>query len=270
MKVTILGCGGSGGVPLASGEPGGTWGACDPENPKNRRRRVSIHVERGATSLLVDASPDLRLQLLDNAITRLDAVLFSHAHGDHCHGIDDLRALAYGQGGPIAAYMDAATRARLTRRFDYAFASSRDPASLYPPILADRVADGPFRVGDMTIVPFVQGHGPETSLGYRFGPAAYSTDLSDLDEAAFAALAGVRLWIVDCLRFRPHPTHASFDQVLAWVARVKPERAILTHMNHEVDYDEIARRCPTGVEPAYDGLVVEVAEEAENTVTSDR
>jgi len=270
MKITILGCGGSGGVPLASGEPGGTWGACDPTNPKNRRRRVSIHVEEGATSLLVDASPDLRLQLLDHAIARLDAVLFSHAHGDHCHGIDDLRALAYGQGGPIDAYMDAATRARLTRRFDYAFASSRDPASLYPPILADRVADGPFRVGEVTVVPFVQGHGAETSLGYRFGPAAYSTDLSDLDEAAFAALAGVRLWIVDCLRFRPHPTHATFDQVLEWVARVKPERAILTHMNHEVDYDEIARRCPPGVEPAYDGLVVEVAEEAENTVTSDR
>jgi phosphoribosyl 1,2-cyclic phosphate phosphodiesterase len=260
MKVTILGSGGSGGVPLAAREPGGDWGACDPGNPKNRRRRVSIHVEEGATSLLVDASPDLRLQLLDNNITRLDAVLFTHAHGDHCHGIDDLRAMSHSQGGPIDAYMDATTRARLTQRFGYVFASSRDPDSLYPPTLADRVIDGPFRVGEVTVVPFVQGHGPETSLGFRFGPAAYSTDLSSLDEAAFAALAGVKLWIVDCLRFRPHPTHTHFDQTLEWIARVKPARAILTHMNHEADYDELLARCPPGVEPGYDGLVVELEE----------
>ena len=260
MKVTILGCGGSGGVPLAAREPGGTWGACDPNNPKNRRRRVSIHVEQGATSLLVDASPDLRLQLLDNNITRLDAVLFTHAHGDHCHGIDDLRALSYGQGGPIDAFMDATTRERLTQRFNYVFASSRDPASLYPPTLADRVIDGPFRVGEITVASFVQGHGPETSLGFRFGPVAYSTDLSSLDEAAFAALAGVKLWIVDCLRFKPHPTHTHFDQTMEWIARVKPERAILTHMNHEADYDELLSRCPPGVEPGYDGLVVEIAD----------
>ena len=273
MRITMLGCGGSGGVPLASREPGGFWGACDPANPKNRRRRVSIHVaadhgaahrgeagegEAAATSLLVDASPDLRLQLLDHAITRLDAVLFTHAHGDHCHGIDDLRALAYSQGAPIPAYMDARTRTRLARRFDYVFASSRDPESIYPAIMEDRVVDGPFRAGGIEVTPFVQGHGPETSLGFRFGKAAYSTDLSDLDEAAFAALDGVELWIVDCLRFTPHPTHSHFEQTLAWIERVKPARAILTHMNQEVDYDTLAARCPPGVEPGYDGLVVEV------------
>jgi phosphoribosyl 1,2-cyclic phosphate phosphodiesterase len=262
MKVTILGCGGSGGVPLAAREPGGFWGACDPANPKNRRRRVSILVEEGATALLVDTSPDLRLQILDHAITRLDAVLFTHAHGDHCHGIDDLRALSYSQGGPIDAFMDATTRDRLTRRFGYIFASARNPDSLYPPLLTDRtvdVSEGPFRVGVIDVVPFVQGHGPgETTLGYRFGPAAYSTDLVSLDEAAFAALAGVKLWVVDCLRFRPHPTHTHFDQTMEWIARVKPARAILTHMNHEVDYAELAARCPPGVEPGYDGLVVEV------------
>jgi phosphoribosyl 1,2-cyclic phosphate phosphodiesterase len=156
--------------------------------------------------------------------------------------------------------MDATTRDRLTQRFGYVFASSRDPASLYPPTLADRVVDGPFRVGEISVAPFVQGHGPETSLGFRFGPVAYSTDLSSLDEAAFAALAGVKLWIVDCLRFKPHPTHTHFDQTMEWIARVKPARAILTHMNHEADYDELAARCPPGVEPGYDGLVVEVAE----------
>ena len=263
MKVTILGCGGSGGVPLAAREPGGDWGACDPTNPKNRRRRVSIHVEaghveEGATSILVDTSPDLRLQLLDNGITRLDALLYTHAHGDHCHGIDDLRALAFSQGGPIDAYMDAKTRERLTRRFDYVFASSRKPNSLYPPMLSDRLVDGPFQVGEVGVVPFQQTHGPDTTLGYRFGPAAYSTDLSSLDEAAFAALAGVKLWIVDCLRFKPHPTHTHFDQTMEWIARVNPARAILTHMNHEVDYDELLSRCPPGVEPGYDGLVIEI------------
>jgi len=259
MRVTILGCGGSGGVPMAAREPGGFWGACDPANPKNRRRRVSILVEEGATALLVDTSPDLRLQILDNAITRLDAVLFTHAHGDHCHGIDDVRALAYSQGGPIDAFMDARTHERLTQRFGYVFASARTPDSLYPALLADRTVDGPFRVGAIDVVPFVQGHGPgETSTGYRFGPAAYSTDLASLDEAAFAALEGVKLWVVDCLRYRPHPTHTHFERTMEWIARVQPERAVLTHMNHELDYDELLARCPPGVEPGYDGMVVEV------------
>jgi phosphoribosyl 1,2-cyclic phosphate phosphodiesterase len=164
MKVTILGCGGSGGVPLAAREPGGYWGACDPANPKNRRRRVSIHVEEEGASILIDTSPDLRLQLLDNGITRLDALLYTHAHGDHCHGIDDLRALAFSQGGPIDAYMDAKTRERLTRRFDYVFASSRKPNSLYPPMLSDRLVDGPFQVGEVGVVPFQQTHGDRKSV----------------------------------------------------------------------------------------------------------
>ena len=258
MRVTILGCGGSGGVPTAGDRPGGNWGRCDPGNPKNRRRRVSIHVEGGGTSVLVDASPDLRAQLLDASITRLDAVLFTHAHGDHCHGIDDLRALVYAQRGPIDAYMDAATRVELTRRFAYAFTSSKDPESLYRPLLADHAVDGPFQAGTIPVTPFVQGHGPETTLGYRLGRFAYSTDLVSLDEAAFAAVSGVALWIVDCLRDEPHPTHAHFDLVMDWIARVKPDRAILTHMNHTLDYDELAARCPPGVEPAYDGMAIEL------------
>ena len=258
MKVTILGCGGSGGVPLAGRSKGGHWGRCDPNNPKNRRRRVSIHVQTAAHSVLVDASPDLRAQLLDHDILTIDAVLFTHAHGDHCHGIDDLRNLVHAQGGPIDAYMDAGTQAVLTRRFDYAFTSSHDPASLYRPLLADHVVDGPFDLGGVTVTPFMQGHGPETTLGYRLGPVGYSTDVVSLDDAAFRALEGVGVWIVDCLRFEPHPTHAHFDLTMEWIARVKPGRAILTHMNQALDYDVLAARCPPGVEPAYDGLTIEL------------
>ncbi len=259
MKVTILGCGGSGGVPLAGREPGGTWGACDPAEPRNRRRRVSILVEEGGTTLLIDTSPDLRLQMLDADITHLDGVLFTHAHGDHCHGIDELRSLVIGRGGAIPAYMDPTTQARLTQRFEYAFSSTQDPSSLYAPMLEDRTVDGPFTVAGLEIVPFVQGHGPgETTLGYRIGGLAYSTDVVRLDEAAFAVLEGVQVWIVDGLRDAPHPTHSHIDQTLGWIERVKPARAILTHMNHTVDYATLAARCPPGVEPAYDGLVIEL------------
>jgi len=264
MKLTVLGCGGSGGIPLAGREPGGTWGKTDPNNPKNRRSRVSVLIEEDAgregspTRLLIDTSPDLRQQILANDITALDAVLYTHAHADHCHGLDELRSLVYGRGGPVDAYMDAVTRDQMTTRFAYAFASSRDPESLYQPLMNDRIIDGPFTVGDIAVRPFVQQHGPETSLGFRCGDIAYSTDASALDEEAFEVLDGVKLWVVDCLRDAPHPTHAHTDQALEWIARVKPERAILTHMNEQLDYDEFLGRCPPGVEPGYDGLVVEI------------
>ncbi len=258
MKVTILGCGGSGGVPLAAKQLGGYWGACDPAEPKNRRSRVSVLVEQGGTAVLIDTSPDLRRQILDNGILRIDAVLFTHAHADHCHGVDELRSMCHVLGRPIDAYMDAETRRILTRRFGYAFTSSIDPDNLYRPLLRDHLIEGPFTLGDIAITPFEQDHGPEKSLGYRLGPVAYSTDVKALDEAAFEALAGVELWIVDCLRDRPHPTHSHLAQTLKWIARVKPRRAILTHLNHEVDYRDLRRRCPPGVEPAYDGLVIEV------------
>ena len=258
MKVTILGCGGSGGVPFADGTPGGNWGVCDPGNPKNRRRRVSILVEQDTTVLLVDASPDLRAQLLDAGVGRIDALLFTHAHADHCHGLDDLRAMAYARGRPIDAYMDPGSREALTRRFGFAFTSSRDPESLYTPVLNDIPIEGAIELGGIAVTPFVQGHGRETSLGYRLGEMAYSTDAVSLDEAAFAALAGIKLWIVDCLRDRPHPTHSHLTQTLEWIERVGPARALLTHMNHELDYEDLKSRCPAGVEPAYDGMLVEI------------
>ncbi len=259
MKVTILGCGGSGGVPLANGKPGGDWGVCDPGNPKNRRQRVSVLVEAGGQTLLIDASPDLRQQMLQNHIEKIDAVLFTHAHADHCHGLDELRNMvAYGKK-PIPAYMDNATRQLLTTRFAYAFASSADPESLYRPLMIDREIDGPFQVGPLTVIPFSQNHGPEDTLGFRIGPMAYSTDVKTLDQTAFDVLAGVDLWIVDCLRDTPHPTHSHTEQTFGWIETVKPRRAVLTHLNHQIDYEDLRRRCPPGVEPGYDGLVVDLA-----------
>ncbi len=261
MKVTILGCGGSGGIPIADGTPGGNWGDCDPANPRNRRRRVSILVEQGGDTALVDTSPDLRLQLLDAQVRGLDAVIFTHAHADHVHGIDELRGMARAHGGPIDAFMDTQTHDDLTGRFPYIFASTSDPKSLYPPQLRDRVIQPgtPFRAGAIEVLAFVQGHGPETSLGLRFGPLAYSTDVTSLDRAAFKAVAGVDTWIVDCLREAPHPTHAHLDLVLEWIAKVKPRHAILTHLNHQADYATIRAKCPPGVEPAYDGMTLQLS-----------
>lgn len=265
MKLTVLGCGGSGGVPIAGREPGGSWGLADPANPKNRRMRVSVLIEGegeepgSRVRILIDTSPDLRQQILDNDIVALGAVLFTHAHADHCHGLDELRGLVYARRKPIDAYMDRQTQTALTQRFHYAFASSRTAENLYPPLLVDHVIDEPFKIGRVPITTFVQQHGPETTLGFRCGDVAYSTDASDLDEQAFAALEGVKLWVVDCLRDDPHPTHAHVAKAFEWIERVKPERAILTHMNEKLDYDELRSRCPPGVEPGYDGLVVEVS-----------
>lgn len=265
MKLTMLGCGGSGGVPLAGREPGGYWGKADPANPKNRRSRVSVLIEGQAapgdatTRILIDTSPDLRQQILANDITALDAVVFTHAHADHSHGLDELRGLVYGRGAPIDAYMDARTRGLLTTRFDYAFVSSRAESNLYPALLHDRVIEGPFDIGGIPVQAFEQQHGPDVSLGLRIGDIGYSTDASALDDRAFEILKGVKLWVVDCLRDEPHPTHSHTAQTFEWIARVQPRRAILTHMNERLDYDDLKRRCPPGVEPGYDGLVVEMS-----------
>lgn len=259
MKVTVLGSGGSGGVPLP-GRPGGFWGEADPANPKNRRMRVSVLVETRGKVLLIDTSPDLREQALRFGITRLDGVLFTHAHADHTHGLDDLRALSYSQKGPIPAYMAPEVRELLTLRFDYAFVSSHKQERLYPAILEDIAFEERFESAGVPVTAFPQNHGNAVSWGFRIGDFGYSTDAVGLDENAFAKLAGVKLWIVDCLREAPHPTHSHFAQTLEWIERVKPERAVLTHLNHAVDYDALAAKCPPGVEPAYDGLTVELPE----------
>ncbi|MBK1697992.1 MBL fold metallo-hydrolase [Rhodovibrio salinarum] len=258
MQVTVLGCGGSGGVPLV----GGIWGACDPADPRNRRRRPSILVRTPQATILIDTSPDLREQLLDAEVSNLDAVLFTHSHADHCHGIDDLRPLVYARGEPIPAFSDPATMTNLTARFDYAFASTASTRSGYSAMLRDHTipVGAPFKLFGLEITAFEQGHGPITTLGYRIGPVGYSPDAVEIPEAGFQALEGVHLWIVDCLRHEPHPSHAHFARTMAWIRRVAPARAVLTHMNHTMNYADVAAQCPAGVEPGRDNMTIDLAD----------
>lgn len=252
MQITILGCGSSGGVPRIGNE----WGACDPAEPKNRRRRCSILVREGATTVLVDTSPDIREQLLDADVDHLDAVVWTHDHADQTHGIDELRVLAIRHRRRVVTWGDKATLGSLGAKFGYCFAQEAE--SWYPAILEANRINGPFTIGDLDILPIEQDHGSMPSLGLRFGAVGYSNDCVALDDAAFAALAGIQVWIVDALRYRPHPTHAHLDLTLEWIARLKPARAIITNMHVDLDYQTLKRELPPGVEPAYDGMVIDV------------
>ncbi len=264
LQIRILGCGSSGGVPRLGGVDGsGYWGACDPGNPKNRRRRCSILARRpgagGTTQVLVDTSPDMREQLLEARVGRLDGVLITHDHADQLHGIDDLRVLTITAKQRIDLWSDASGMAGVRHKFDYCFATPK--GSDYPPILNAHLIHEPFAPfeiagpgGGLPVLAFGQGHGRIRSLGFRFGPVAYSPDVDALDEAAFAALGGVECWIVDALRATPHPSHAHLARTLEWIARVKPRRAILTNMHVDLDYETLRRSLPAGVEPAYDGM----------------
>jgi phosphoribosyl 1,2-cyclic phosphate phosphodiesterase len=254
VKVTLLGCGGSGGVP----QIGNRWGACDPTNPKNRRRRCSVLVESGETILLIDTSPDCRAQLLDANVQRLDGVVYTHAHADHLHGIDELRGINRLMRRAVPIWADAGTLKQIETRFGYALKPLEPGSSFYKPTLEPHEIQGPFRVGELEIVPFEQDHGFSTTLGFRIGGFGYSTDVVELDEKAFEILAGVELWIVDCLRREPHTTHSHLEKTLRWIERVKPRRAILTHMDPVLDYETLRAELPDGVEPGYDGLVVEL------------
>jgi phosphoribosyl 1,2-cyclic phosphate phosphodiesterase len=250
VKITILGCGASLGVPIV----GGGWGECDPAEPRNRRRRASILVEEGGTTLLVDTSPDLRIQLLDAGVRSVDAVLWTHAHADHLHGINDLRGLSLVNRRRLAGFANAETLAEISQSFGYIIGGDQG----YEPILEAQEITGPFRVGAIAVEPFEQDHGFSRTLGFRFGDFAYSTDVVTLPEEAFRQLAGIRLWLVDALREAPHPTHSHIDRTLGWIARIAPERAVLTHMSHHTDYRRLADRLPAGIEPAYDGMALEV------------
>jgi len=262
LLVRLLGCGSSLGVPVIGGEDGtGNWGEADPGDPRNVRRRPSITVESETTRLLFDTGPDLRAQLLDNAIGRVDAIVYTHFHADHTHGIDEVRALNYAQKAWVDAYMDEQTFLRLNKSFGYVFEPLKKEGNFYKPCLKPHLIDGPFTVGDLTVIPYEQDHGYSTSLGFRVGDFAYSTDVLNLSEEAFDRLAGIDTWIVDCLRDEPHPTHAHFDRVMGWVERLRPRRTVLTHMNQLVDYGAWAAKCPEGVEPGIDGLVLTVAGE---------
>ena len=256
LKITILGCGSSGGVPRI----GGHWGACDPTNPRNRRRRCSILVERGATKVLIDTAPEIRDQLVDAGVGVLHGVLWTHAHADQAHGIDDLRAVALNMGRQVDVYGDRPTLDLLMDRFGYCFV--QPSGSDYPPILNGRYIDGSVTIdgpgGPVTAIPFHQEHGRIHSLGFRIGPVAYSSDVVDLPEQSFEVLEGVECWIVDALRYRPHPTHAHVERALDWIARVRPRRAVLTNMHVDLDYEALRKALPAGVEPAYDGMVLEL------------
>ena len=254
MKVTILGCGSSMGVPLV----GDHWGDCDPAEPKNRRLRASILVEEGPVRLLVDTGPDLRQQLLAAGVRTVSAILYTHAHADHLHGIDDVRALNLSVGGPIDAYADPTTMAIIRERFGYVFQPIKG-TYYYKPTLTPRLIEGPFEIGGIRIQPFEQDHGFSKTLGFRFGRFAYSTDVVNLDEAAFDVLSGIDLWIVDTLWAEPaHVTHSHLSKTLGWIERVRPKRAVLTHMSQRMDYNRIKAMVPAHVEPAYDGMVLDV------------
>jgi phosphoribosyl 1,2-cyclic phosphate phosphodiesterase len=266
LEVTILGCGSSSGVPRLGGPDGaGDWGACDPSNPKNRRSRCSILIRRksggGETTVLVDTSPDLREQLLRAHCAHVDAVLLTHDHADQTHGIDDLRAAAYLARKRIDVFSDRVCLDSVKRKFGYIFETP--PGSGYPPIMTVRELTEPFADfsidgagGPISVRAFKQGHGAIHSLGFRFGPFAYSSDAATLDDAAFATLDGTQCWIVDALRHAPHPTHATVDVALSWIAKVKPRRGILTNMHIDLDYEALRTSLPMGVEPAYDGMTI--------------
>ena len=260
-KFTILGCGSSGGVPRI----GNIWGACDPNEPRNQRRRCSLLVERigadgAATNVLIDTSPDMRMQLLDAGVGRIDGVLYTHPHADHIHGIDDLRVLALHNRRKVDVYADEQTSQRLRQGFGYCFETPL--GSSYPPILIEHLIDAGMPIaiegpgGPIYALPFLQFHGEIHSLGFRIGNIAYSSDLIGLPEASIAALQDLDVWIVDALRQRPHPSHFCLDDALEWIERLKPKRAILTNMHIDLDYRTLADSLPAGVEPAHDGLII--------------
>jgi phosphoribosyl 1,2-cyclic phosphate phosphodiesterase len=254
MKVTLLGCGPSTGVPAI----GPDWGDCEPEDPRNRRRRASLLIECRDRVVLIDTSPDLREQLLDAGVSRIDAVILTHAHADHLHGIDDLRAVNRLMQQPIALYAEAEALTEVERRFAYALEPVAPGQFFYKPTLTPHRIAGPFTAAGLPITTFRQDHGYSATLGLRIGALGYSTDVTELDNDAFAALVGVELWIVDCLRYEPHPTHSHLAKTLAWIERVKPRHAVLTHMDRQLDYRALAAKLPQGVEPGQDGLVFEL------------
>jgi len=258
MRLTILGCGSSCGVPRL----GGHWGACDPANPKNTRRRCSVLVERmgpdGTTTVLIDTSPDLRSQLLGTGTGRLEGVVYTHSHADHVHGIDDLRMIVFNMRARLPVWADGPTQQALFERFDYAFVQPQ--GSPYPPILDMKTIDGAFEIdgpgGPIPFLPFTVNHGSIDALGFRIGDLAYLPDVATIPDAVWPMLEGLDTWIVDALRREPHPTHAHLARTLDWIEQVAPKRGVLTNMHIDLDYDTIAAETPDHITPAFDGMQI--------------
>lgn len=259
-RFTILGCGSSGGVPRL----GDLWGACDPADPRNRRRRCSLLAEQsgpgGTTRVLIDSSPDMRQQLLDAGVGHLDGVVYTHAHADHVHGLDDLRMIVFNRGDRLPVWADAETQEALIDRFGYAFIQPANSA--YPPILRLNAIDGPVTVpgagGPMLLTPFRVRHGRVHALGFRIGDLAYLPDVSAMTDEAWEAVTGLEVWVLDALRYRPHPTHAHLELALEWIARARPRRAVLTNMHVDLDHATVDAETPAHVTPAHDGMVIEL------------
>ncbi len=261
ISFRILGCGSSGGVPRL----GGLWGACDPANPKNARRRCSLLVTRTSgdqhTRVLIDTSPDLRSQLLDADVGLLDAVVYTHSHADHVHGIDDLRMVVFNKRERLQVWADGDTSNDLLGRFGYAFVQPK--GSSYPPICELNTIDGDITIsgagGDIVLRPFEVQHGSIEALGFRIADVAYLPDVSSIPDDVWPVLEGLEYWIVDALRREPHPTHSHLANTLEWIARVAPKQAILTNMHNDLDYATVAAETADHIHPAYDGMTITVA-----------
>ena len=258
VTLTILGSGSSAGVP----RPALGWGACDPNNLKNRRRRCSLLVEKssdaGVTRVLIDTSPDLREQLIDANVDHLDAVFLTHEHADQTHGIDDLRSVVLHMRRRIPVYLNQSTAIDIVSRFTYCFEQA--PGSDYPAILSRQSIEAgetqtiEGKGGAVALTAFLLQHGNIQALGYRIDDAAYTPDLSDIPKESFSALENLDLWIVDALRYAPHPSHFNLDDALSWIGRFKPRRAVLTNLHSDLDFEALSAKLPDGVVPAYDGM----------------
>ncbi len=259
-RFTILGCGSSGGVPRL----GGNWGACDPANPKNRRQRCSLLVQRfdgdKITTVLIDSSPDMRAQLLAADIGHLDGVVYTHQHADHVHGLDDLRMIVFNRKKRLNIWADGPTQESLISRFGYAFIQPEN--SPYPPILDLKTIDGPVEItgegGAITLAPFKVGHGSIDSLGFRIGNLAYLPDVAEMYAESWAAVQNLEVWILDALRYTAHPTHTHFDQSIEWIKKAAPASAVLTNMHIDLDYKVVCETTPENVTAAFDGMQIEL------------
>lgn len=257
---SILGCGSSGGVPRI----GGKWGQCDPSNPKNNRKRCSLLVEQtsadGSTTVLIDTAPEMRLQLIDAGIGAIDAVIYTHSHADHVHGIDDLRQIALNTEKRVPVWADNKTGKDLLRRFDYAFKQAKN--SPYPPVLKMNFFNDNIEItgkgGAINFTPIRVIHGSADAFGFRVGDIAYIPDVSEIPAESWAQLKGLSYWIIDALRYAPHPSHTHVEQTLKWIEHIAPKHAILTNMHLDLDYETLRKTLPSHISPAYDGLKIDI------------